>query len=89
MLHSPLGTFPETWKKLWIAFKTQNEIALQYMSGIFNGSMVVERYNHSIVAREDGIQESKIHSEVKPLDEARAVARPASHDRPVLSFFTS
>ena len=54
MLHTPLGTFPETWKKLWIAFKTQNEVALQYMSGIFNGSMVVERYNHSIVAREDG-----------------------------------
>lgn len=54
MLHTPLGTFPETWKKLWIAFRTQNEVAVEYLSGYFNGSMVVERYGHQVVAREDG-----------------------------------
>lgn len=54
MLHTPLGTVPELWKKLWIAFRSQDDVALQYLAGIFNGSMVVERYGQDIVPRDEG-----------------------------------
>lgn len=54
MLHSPRGTFPETYKKLWIAFLGQNEIGLEYLSGYWNGTMVTERFGNQVVARQDG-----------------------------------
>lgn len=54
MLHSPLGTFPETYKKLWVSFRDQNEIGLEYLSGYWNGSMVIDRFNHKVMARQDG-----------------------------------
>lgn len=54
MLHSPIGTFPETYKKLWVSFSDQDEVGLRYLSGYWNGSMVVERFAHKVVARQDG-----------------------------------
>lgn len=56
MLHTQVTSGASVaWKKLWVSFTDQNQVARQYLSGVFNGSEVVPRYvPYDIVSRQDG-----------------------------------
>lgn len=51
MLHSPIVDL-NNWLKLWISFENQDDLALKYLSGKFNGSEIEDRF--PVIARQDG-----------------------------------